>query len=635
MLLKIRFRALIIDLLPLLNLNEEGLQHHLDWSTQLRAKPEQLWPYVSNTNTVFRMIGFPSVKRTQLSRSAPKGFIEVTNARLSSYLLWEQEPYIWERPFRFGTTRYYKLGLLRKFRFLVDLIPNSEGTLVRTRLWVSPHKNITFFLLKGILERIMKHRYQKILKEFDECATLEILPYVRNSPKRLVRGAESRIKQITKELITETRRKRIINHLIEYIRKADDEDLIRIHPFALAEYWGEKKYSVLNVFLHAAKINLLDFGWDVCCPNCKSPRNNFRKLKESRAQLYCEVCDLDYELDFNKNTYLVFQPHPLIRKVSDRKYSFGDPQSTPHKVTQHFLNVGEAKYLNVKLEEGTYLFKSHNHKGELVMHVREDGKDNVSLIINERDFMGQEVTVSRKPNLTILNHSRKKLVCFLEKKDWKEEATYASEVSSAHDFRTLFSREALKEGNNVKASGVTMLFTDLMNSTEIYRQEGDDSAIGRVMSHFKILQQIIAEERGGVVKTIGDSVMAVFREPVSAIKAVERIQQIFSTSTAMGDSFKLKAGIHYGDCTAVNLNGRTDYFGTTVNIASRLVDVAKEKEVILSEAVYKHPDVKLYLDKKKDNLFVKENQIELKGFENEEFKIKQIRLERPSLRLVI
>lgn len=610
-------------------------QHFFNWSIQLEAKPEKLWPLVSDTNTIFRLMGFASVKKTQLSRSAPKGFLGVTNSRLSSYLHWEQEPYIWEKPFRFGTSRHYKIGLFQNFRYLVDLIPNDKGTEVRTRFWITPQKTVLFSFLKFIFEKFLKRRYLQILKKVDTCAKKEMLPYELNGPKDLVRGAESKIRSISNQLIKKTRRKRIIDHLIEYIKKADDENLVRIHPFMLAEYWGEKKYSVLNVFLHAAKLNLLDFSWDVCCPNCKSPRSTFRKLKESRANLYCEECDIDYELDFNTNTHLVFTPHPLIRKISDRKYSLGEPQSTPHKVSQHFLNIGETAYLQIKLEEGTYIFKSHMHKGQLILHARKGGLDTVSLIMTEDDFEDQEVIISTKPNLTFINNSSKKVVCFLEKKDWKEEATYASEVSSAHDFRSLFSREALKEGTSVKASGVTMLFTDIMNSTEFYQQEGDDMAIGRVMNHFKIIQSIVAEERGGIVKTIGDSVMAVFREPVSALKAVERIQQIFSGSSALGNAFKLKAGVHYGDCMAVNLNGRTDYFGTTVNIASRLVDAAKEKEVIISEACYNHPDVELYLNKKDKTLFIKENQIELKGFDDKEFKVKQLRLERPSLRLVV
>lgn len=616
-------------------MKQEGQQHYFDWSIQLKAKPEQLWPFISDLNILFRLMGLGSVKKTPLSRSAPKGFIGITNTRLSSYLHWDQEPYIWEKPFRFGTTRHYKIGLFKKFRYLVDFIQTENGTELRTRLWILPQKPLVFSVLKFSFESILKRRYFRIISSFDICASKEILPYEQNLPKYLVRGAESKIRTITAELIKETRRKRIIDHLIEYLRKAEDESLVRIHPFLLAEYWGEKKYAVLNVFLFAAKLNLLDFSWDVCCPNCKAPRNNFRKLKESRANLYCEECDIDYDLDFNNNTHLVFTPHPLIRKISDRKYSLGEPQSMPHKVSQHYLSIGESAYLKIKLEEGTYLFKSHTHKGELILHVREDGLDTVSLIMNDEDFKGQEVTISRKPNLTFVNNSSKKVVCFLEKKEWKEEATYASEVSSAHDFRALFSREALKEGTSVKASGVTMMFTDIMNSTEFYQEQGDDMAIGRVMNHFKIIQSIVAEERGGIVKTIGDSVMAVFREPVSALKAVERIQQIFSGSSTLGDSFKLKAGIHYGDCMAVNLNDRTDYFGTTVNIAARLVDAAKEKEVVLSEDFFNHPDVSLYLKKKDKALFIKENQIELKGFENREFKVKQLRLERPPLRLVV
>jgi class 3 adenylate cyclase len=93
--------------------------------------------------------------------------------------------------------------------------------------------------------------------------------------------------------------------------------------------------------------------------------------------------------------------------------------------------------------------------------------------------------------------------------------------------------------------------------------------------------------------------------------------------------------VHFGDCTAVNLNGRVDYFGTTINIASRLVGAASEKEIMLSEALYEHPDIKLYIEKNSKAFFVKESSKELKGFTDEEFKVKQIRLEPPPMRLVI
>ncbi|MBO6585984.1 MAG: adenylate/guanylate cyclase domain-containing protein [Gracilimonas sp.] len=614
---------------------KEGQQQFYHWQFSLSASPAKLWPYVSDTNRIFRILGATPVSETSLSRSTPKGSLELSHNKLKSYVSWRQTPYIWEYPYRFGVSRHYKLGILKELRFSTEFISLDDETRVSIKIWVQPTNPLFSFIIKAYVEYIIKRRLAKYLQQVDESISKSLRPYEISKPKKLVRGAERKIKTIKAQLIENSKRKRIVNRLFDLIQLADDEELERIHPYSLAEYWGEKKYSVLNVFLHAAKLDLLDFSWDVCCPKCKSPKHTFRKMREARVHLYCNDCESDYMMDFNRNTHLVFTPHPLIRKITDKKYSLGGPQSKPHRVTQQSIDIGSERYPQIQLEEGTYLFRTHNHEGHLILHVREEGTDNITIFITDEELDGQEITISTNPNLIISNRSSEKAVCFIDKMNWKEEAIYASEVSSSHDFRELFSRETLKETSKVKASEVTMLFTDLMNSTELYVQEGDESAIGRVMGHFKIIQQIVAEERGGIVKTIGDSVMAVFWEPVSALKAVQRIQQIFTTSTSMGDAFKIKAGVHFGDCTAVNLNGRIDYFGTTVNIASRLVDIASEKEIMVSEAVFNHPDVQLYLDKHSDTFFVKESMKELKGFDDEEFKVKQIRLERPPMRLVI
>lgn len=612
---------------------QQQIQHH--WQFNLSAYIADVWPYISDTNLLFRKLGATPVQQTSLSRNAQKGHLELSHNLLKSHVAWSEEPFEWEMPYRFGLKRHYKLGMLKSLSINTEMIPTDEGTRVSIQISLRPVRKLLSYPIRWYVEYILKMRLANYLAHIDESLSKGLRPYEQSTSKKLVRGADAKLKELEKKLIKVSKRKRIANRLIDLIRLAEDEELARIHPYSLAEYWGEKKYSVLNVFLHAAKLDLLDFSWDVCCPHCKSPKHNFRKMRNTRVHLYCEDCENDYTMDFNRNMHLVFRPHPLIRKISDKKYCLGGPGSKPHRVMQQSLGIGEEHYPQIKLDEGTYLFRTHNHEGHLVFHVREDGADNVNLFITDEDLDGQEITISRKPNLIISNRSSKEMVCFLDKSNWKSEAIYASEVSSSVDFTTFFSKETLKETSKVKASGVTMLFTDLMNSTELYVQEGDESAIGRVMGHFKIIQQIVAEERGGIVKTIGDSVMAVFWEPVSALKAVHRIQQIFTTSSSMGDAFKIKAGVHFGDCTAVNLNGRIDYFGTTVNIASRLVDVASEKEIMVSEAVFNHPDVQLYLEKNSDTFFVKESLKELKGFDDEEFKVKQIRLERPSLRLVI
>lgn len=613
---------------------KEGQQIHR-WVFNLAASPVKLWPYVSDTNRIFRLLGAPPVQEMPLSRNTPKGYLELSHSILNSQVTWQEEPYTWETPFRFKVTRNYKIGFLEYLSIFTECIETDEGTKLIVKITVDPSNSLLYYPIRLYVNYVLKKKLADYLEIVDNSVSQGLHPYELNEEKSLIRGADKKIKRITNELEEKTKRKRIVRHLIELIRKAEDEDLESIHPYSLAEYWGEKKYSVLNVFLHATNLDLLDFSWDICCPKCKSPKNNFRKLQDTRGHLYCEDCNDDYIMDFNKNTHLVFKPHPLIRNVSNRSYCLGGPGSKPHRVVQQSLSIGDERYPELQLEEGTYLFRTHNHEGHLVFHVRENGTDNVNIYVTDEDFHSQSITISKNPNLGIFNHSSQPMVCFFDKLNWKEEAIYATEVCSNVDFNTLFPNETLKETSKVKASEVTMLFTDLMNSTELYVKEGDETAIGRVMGHFRVIQQIIAEERGGIVKTIGDSVMAVFWEPVSALKAVQRIQQIFSNSSAVGNAFKIKAGVHFGDCTAVNLNGRIDYFGTTVNLASRLVDAASEKEIMLSEALYEHPDIKLYLDKNSKTFFVKDSSKELKGFSEDEIKVKQIRLERPPMRLVI
>ncbi|MEO1023740.1 MAG: adenylate/guanylate cyclase domain-containing protein [Bacteroidota bacterium] len=613
------------------------LSSFFEWKLQVASSPTQLWPHLSDTNKLFKHLQLSPAVQTPVSRSLPDGFLELAHSKLNSYVNWEEEPFAWEKPYRFGVTRRYKAGLLRHIRFTVDLNPNKNGTLITVRIWFSSASRFANYILNIVGESYLKRRLTAYIRLLDQASSRE-LSFYEVAPSKWLKQKPlpKKAEPIRDELIKRTKRHRIVNRLYELLSNAEAEDLGAIHPYQLAETWGEKKYAVLNVFLHAAKLDLLDFYWSVTCPTCSAQKISQRKLEEVRPVQHCENCDASFELDFNRNLSLVFTPNPLIRKLPQRQYCFGGPFSKPHVFAQQYLGVGEQVYVKVKLEEGTYLFKSSETDGFLKLYVRKDcEEDTFNLILSDEPLGEESVTISTKPNLIISNRSSRKRLCYIKKRHWGEEAIMASEVTSAYDFRSLFGKEIIREGDKMKANGLTVLFTDLMNSTELYQTEGDETAIGHVMSHFKIIQQIVAEERGGIVKTIGDSVMAVFPEPVSSLKALKRIQQIFSNSSAFGDSFKLKAGIHFGNCTVVNLNNRIDYFGTTVNIASRLVDLAKEKEVIVSEAVFRHPDVQLFISKNRDTLFLKESLRELKGFEDKEFKIQQIRLERPPLRLVI
>ena len=169
----------------------------------------------------------------------------------------------------------------------------------------------------------------------------------------------------------------------------------------------------------------------------------------------------------------------------------------------------------------------------------------------------------------------------------------AKRMLTNQTFRDVFKGDNLAPDQRLKITSLTFLFTDLKGSTALYQRVGDVAAFDLVRAHFRALLEIIAAEKGAVVKTIGDAVMATFIRPEHAIagslkmrKAMQRLNEERGTSDLM-----VKIGIQEGPCLAVMLNERQDYFGQTVNIAARVQALATTEAihatgtVIATEAV--------------------------------------------------
>jgi class 3 adenylate cyclase len=144
----------------------------------------------------------------------------------------------------------------------------------------------------------------------------------------------------------------------------------------------------------------------------------------------------------------------------------------------------------------------------------------------------------------------------------------------------------------VSVAEVTILFTDLKDSTATYGRLGDATAFGLVRDHFGLLIEIVREHGGAVVKTIGDAIMAVFQEPGRALSAAFAMHEKIGTLRAPdGAPVILKIGLHTGPCFAVTLNERLDYFGTVVNLAARVQGQSEGEDTVLEESVAARPEV--------------------------------------------
>ena len=117
--------------------------------------------------------------------------------------------------------------------------------------------------------------------------------------------------------------------------------------------------------------------------------------------------------------------------------------------------------------------------------------------------------------------------------------------------------------------------------------------------------------------TIGDSIMAVFREPANALAAAFDIHRAFSPQSERhyGLGLVLKVGIHAGPCIAVNLDGRLDYFRTTVNAAVRLGSHRLGGDVVVAADLLEDPVARDVLTR--PGVRIERLSVQLKGFEEE------------------
>ncbi len=128
---------------------------------------------------------------------------------------------------------------------------------------------------------------------------------------------------------------------------------------------------------------------------------------------------------------------------------------------------------------------------------------------------------------------------------------------------------------------VTLLFTDLVGSTELLETLGDDAAEAVRRSHFRLLRDVVAAHGGQEVKSLGDGLMVVFGSALDALRSAVTIQRAVSrhNRSGQGHPFAIRVGLHVGE----PVRDEDDYFGTPVVIARRLCDAAQGGQILASQ----------------------------------------------------
>ncbi|MBC8239511.1 MAG: adenylate/guanylate cyclase domain-containing protein [Alphaproteobacteria bacterium] len=122
----------------------------------------------------------------------------------------------------------------------------------------------------------------------------------------------------------------------------------------------------------------------------------------------------------------------------------------------------------------------------------------------------------------------------------------------------------------------TILFTDIVGSSEQLAAIGDEKWRQILDNHDRIAELAVAERRGRLIKNTGDGLLATFDGPVRAIKCA---QGLLNDVQAIG--VKIRCGLHIGE---IEIRG-ADITGIAVHVAARVMDLAGADQILITRTV--------------------------------------------------
>lgn len=129
---------------------------------------------------------------------------------------------------------------------------------------------------------------------------------------------------------------------------------------------------------------------------------------------------------------------------------------------------------------------------------------------------------------------------------------------------------------------VAVMFADVAGSTKLYDKLGDIKAQKKINSCIAMMSGFVQRNSGEVVKTIGDEIMCRFPTVDNACLACKNIQEYIEEKTQDNKSqLQIRMGMHFGEV----LVKKADLFGDTINVAARMTEIAKARQIIVTKEV--------------------------------------------------
>jgi len=443
-----------------------------------------------------------------------------------------------------------------------------------------------------------------------------------------------------------------IESLKEAIETQEDLELLRINPIQFGKLHAIPKSESIDLFVHAVKVGILDFHYNLLCPFCGGIVHSHEALDNIQSEeFYCATCNLTAPTTLDDQVEVSFSPNSAIKKLNLNPYnsledylsynfSSNHVKAKPHidlvlSLIKKFYVIEPDSQIELELEPpktNSFQFCSIATNSSSFLHFTEDiAEEKQTLEINLLSNSVEPKQVQLKQGkvlVTVKNLSKIKIGLVLITPNLeailetvkvypptKLEFLIGKMLLNNQAFRELFRVQNLSESMKLNIKNLTIMFTDLKGSTEMYDRAGDILAYKLVQEHFDILTEVVKAHSGAIIKTMGDAIMATFSNPLDGLLAsldmLTKIEKMNQTWRPKGYEIGLKIGLHDGPALAVVNDEKLDYFGQSVNIAARVQALAQSGEIWITENIYSSSGVKEKLQAY--SILHEQHSVQLKG----------------------
>jgi adenylate cyclase len=552
------------------------MKHEAIRYEQVRQYPmsvDEAWRILADTDHLNRSIGLPAVEFSPLEGA---GEPLVRQARARAYgvvpVRWKEFPFDWVRAQRYAVRREFETGPIDWLEGGIELLPVDGGVTVKAFAHFTP-KNISGRILwrlgrapvTGLLEFCDLYLSRKAAGKADP------VPVPRDRP---------------------TVDRDRLERLRERILEGSDDQLTSVRAFALADVWGTDRFDALRFFLHAARVGLFDLRWELMCPNCRIPKAEVERLAELPPQFHCETCGISYTTDVDQRVELRFSINPAVRSASEEIFCIGGPLRMPHVAAQQYLGPQQDRRVELSLAE-PLLLRAIGGTHQLGLR-RAPASNRITEVrityaggrwVGPHSLLEEDVlAVPEGAVVTLRNQTDGSVLALFEDLEWTRDATTAAQAATLQEFRELFSSEVLAPGRHLAMRHVSLLFSSIEGSTQLYEQLGDAAASSLIGRHFDFIRKIVERAEGALVKTTGDGTMCAFHRVDDAFEAAITIQREllpWCEAQEIDPPLIVKLGLHHGPAIATTANDRLDYLGRTANLAAWLRDEGRGGDLVV------------------------------------------------------